>query len=363
MRDDMFKVIVERPRCINSNAYKRDGRRFRNKDDGPTVLGMKKGYGDRKWLNENLAPLKRFLHKQVQRPWDKVYGEICASIDTRSTVKQHVLQHVEDFVAIHARWEGDAKNGRVMVREGRWSGRYVGLEDTRAELFVHPLTGMLLRNRRYTSWTTHSKEKQRAAEAAKLAVRRKISDSVQLHCIDGVWYEVTLDTLPSPREIVSEVQGGVTRRTIYDKRWDVVRKTWVVRESTARVVQEGSNQDYYGCAWLYAAKKRQLSSREIQTYQLDVPQQKAKGPKGPFAFYDGVAFASVLPATRFISDLPGMLALLCRTRCQIIGRRSISTTLRITCRRNGVKGGKNSLTSISGDERSTARSCENALKP
>jgi hypothetical protein len=72
MRDDMFKVIVERPRRIHSNAYKGDGRAFRNREDGPSRLGMNKGYDDRKGLNENLAPLKRFLERQVNRPWDKV---------------------------------------------------------------------------------------------------------------------------------------------------------------------------------------------------------------------------------------------------------------------------------------------------
>lgn len=30
MREDMFKVIVERPRLVNSNGYSRDGRKFRN---------------------------------------------------------------------------------------------------------------------------------------------------------------------------------------------------------------------------------------------------------------------------------------------------------------------------------------------
>ena len=31
------------------------------------------------------APLERYLHQQVGRPWDAVYAEICAGIDRRST--------------------------------------------------------------------------------------------------------------------------------------------------------------------------------------------------------------------------------------------------------------------------------------
>jgi hypothetical protein len=282
MRDDMFKVIVERPRRVNSNAYKGDGRPFRNKEDGPTLLGMKKGYNDRKWLNENLAPLKRFLQKQVNRPWDKVYSEIRASIDARNTVKQHILQHLDNFVAIQTRWEEDDKGGRVMVRESGWSGRYVTLEECREELFVHPLTGILLRNRHYTSWQTRAERKRLALEQEKLAVRRKISDLVQLHCIDNVWYEVTLDVLPPAREVVKEENGAVTKKVVHDRRWDVVRQAWVASEMTLRVAQAGSNQDYYGCATLYAVTKRQLNSREVQTYQLTVPHQKKKAREGLF---------------------------------------------------------------------------------
>lgn len=88
MRNDMFKVIVERPRLVNSNGYSSDGRRYRNNEDAPAFLGMKRGYGRRKWLNENLAPLQRYLAKQVNRPWGKVYSEIRATIDGRSTVQQ-----------------------------------------------------------------------------------------------------------------------------------------------------------------------------------------------------------------------------------------------------------------------------------
>jgi hypothetical protein len=280
MRDDMFKVIVERPRRVNSNAYKGDGRPFRNREDGPAMLGMKKGYNDRKWLNENLAPLRRFLEKQINRPWDKIHGEIRAAIDARSTVKQHILQHLDNFVAIQTRWKADGKGGHVMVRESSWSGRYVTLEESRMELFVHPLTGILLRNRRYTSWDARRKQKRLDVEQEKDAVRRKISDRVQLHRIDDIWYEVTLDVLPPARTVINEVNGVVTKKLVRDERWDVVRKAWVATEAKPRVAEPGGSQDRYGCATLYAAKKRQLTSKEIQTYRLHAASQKQKARKG-----------------------------------------------------------------------------------
>ena len=56
-------------------------------------LGMRAGYGYR-GLNENLAPLRRYLHAQIGRPWNKVFSEICAGIDRRNTVQQHIHQHI-----------------------------------------------------------------------------------------------------------------------------------------------------------------------------------------------------------------------------------------------------------------------------
>jgi hypothetical protein len=66
MREDMYKVIVERPR--RGGGVQGDGRNWRNSRDRGAHLGMQRGYASRKWLNENLAPLKRWLHKQVHRP-------------------------------------------------------------------------------------------------------------------------------------------------------------------------------------------------------------------------------------------------------------------------------------------------------
>ena len=280
MREDMFKVIVERPRCKYSNIYKGDGRKFRNSEDRPAKIGMKDGYGQRKYLNENLAPLKRFVEQQVNRPWDKVYGEIRTVIDARSTVKQHILLHLDNFVAIETRWEGSKKDGRVLVRYTSWSGRYVELAESLSAMYVHPLTGILLRNRLHASFKARGKDQRRAFEQEKSKIRRIISSHVQLHLVNQVWYEVTLDILPAARAILQHIDGIAKKTMVCDKRWDVIRKTWVTLESKARVAVAGSSQDYYGCASLYAREKRQLSSQEIQDYQLNAPQQKQKARMG-----------------------------------------------------------------------------------
>lgn len=96
MRKDMAKVIVERPRV--KGRGNRKGRPPRDIEDSPKKESMKKPYKDRKILNENLNPLKRFLHSQVGKKWDNVFSEISENIKTDSAVQKHVKDHIWDFV-------------------------------------------------------------------------------------------------------------------------------------------------------------------------------------------------------------------------------------------------------------------------
>jgi hypothetical protein len=105
MREDMYKVIVERPRRGGGWAFQKDGRKFRNSEDAPQKVGMKQGYQSRKSLNENLSPLKRFLESSIGKPWNKVYSELSEGIDRRNTVQEHIYSHIEQFVALHTRWD------------------------------------------------------------------------------------------------------------------------------------------------------------------------------------------------------------------------------------------------------------------
>ena len=106
MRADMAKVIVERPRkkgCAwhKPKGYQRRLRRY-GEDGPPAREGIKACWqGRTKYLNEHLGPLRRYLDKQVGRPWDKVFSEICAHIDRGSAVQDHVRDHVEDYVTVH----------------------------------------------------------------------------------------------------------------------------------------------------------------------------------------------------------------------------------------------------------------------
>jgi hypothetical protein len=136
MREDMARVIVERPRIKAFNCRK--GRQ-QELEDWPTHEGMRRAHawrGDRKELNENLAPLRRYLAKQVGRPWNKVYSEIATHLRVDSTVQQHVRDHLKDFVAIKPRRH--IHGWRSSIRGGLWWQPF----------YVDPITGLLCRTDR-----------------------------------------------------------------------------------------------------------------------------------------------------------------------------------------------------------------------
>ena len=103
MRDDMSKVIVERPRHgwrirhrSRCSAWERAVRCRFGEDGVPSRMPM--GFAATKGLNENLAPLRRFLVSRVGQSWDAVYSEIRTRLAPRNTIDMHVWQHLFDYV-------------------------------------------------------------------------------------------------------------------------------------------------------------------------------------------------------------------------------------------------------------------------
>lgn len=140
MRADMFKVVVERPRWGAGHAP--SPKLKRTPDPSIQHIGLKRHAAIAapysKSLNENLAPLVRFLRSRRGRPWDSVFSEICSTLDTGSTIKMHVRSHIEDYVltriSVGRRGEWMHK-GEVLGHEGRWLRRRA--------FFVDPRDGIL----------------------------------------------------------------------------------------------------------------------------------------------------------------------------------------------------------------------------
>jgi hypothetical protein len=253
MRADMYKVIVERPRRGGGAAFKGQARLFRNAEDTPSKIGIKKGHKHRKWLNENLSPLKRFLESQVGQSWDKVYSELSSGIDRRNTAQEHIYTHIDQFVAIKTQWQAlenkRANNGDcVIVKTSGWRGVWLSLRECYFELYVHPRSGLLLKNPFYERWGAREK-RERAEKERSFGLKQYIvSPTLEYRIIDEQWYEIIREQFP---------KCAANTKAL---RWDAIEHKVIA----------GHAPNYF------AKRKRQLSKNCIEAIK------KAQQFAGPF---------------------------------------------------------------------------------
>jgi hypothetical protein len=206
MRPDMAKVIVERPRIGSRRRGTPKGSRRAAQRLGPDNLPRRQGIkrphqGGTKSFNEHLAPLVRYLQKQVGRPWDKVFSDICAHVDRASAVQDHVRDHLDDFVTVHVVFiDGRPCHGGG----GRWPGFGQPLTSGRRwpRFYVCPRTGLLRQVP-----VAENKHQARAgrSQADPGPVRIGLGKLRQLHLVNARWHLVELRSLP--RDIYGRYSG------------------------------------------------------------------------------------------------------------------------------------------------------------
>jgi len=257
MREDMYKVIVERPRRWKAG----DGTaaRLRRDFDGPMRLGTRMGYG-RPRLNENLNPLRRYLHAQIGRPWNKVFSEICAHIDRRNTVQKHIHQHIRDFIATDVA----VREGRLVDLAPRWAVHRSDSGISQA-LYVDPGTGLIRPNKIRRAWRRVLAERRRCAQTEIASRCRVVDERTLLMLLDGVWFRIGLELLPSETCVQRVVDGHLQKHVIAQPRYDVV-----LRRIISRNLHPAPRhcEQVYGSSELFAASKRQISTREIKEHGL-----------------------------------------------------------------------------------------------
>lgn len=248
MRNDMYKVIVERPRRGGGFASER---RVDDLEESPRCEGLRKRHRSRKWFNENLRPLERYLAGQVGRPWSKVYGEICANIDRRNTVQQHIHQHLDDFVAMPV-----VEVDGVLSVTRHWGGLAPLTDPWTPRFYVCPRTGLLRENKAHLQARRDLAHRRREATAAVHPDRRILDPWRQLHRIGGCWFQVELALL---------AEAG----TVQAKPMDVLRRLapadcpqWHDANGVA------SNRTLFGRHDIYAWHKRQLGGVELRAHGL-----------------------------------------------------------------------------------------------
>ena len=150
MRDDMAKVVTERPRRGHGNASKKTtGRRIRHLDpdmeyDEPARLPVARGrqYGyEAKEFSDLINPLRRYLRSCIGRPWNKVHSELSRKLDRRSVAGSHIWDHIISEIETDCHVGAD----RLVYSNRR---RYLKTETPVVGLYVHPGTGLIREQRR-----------------------------------------------------------------------------------------------------------------------------------------------------------------------------------------------------------------------
>lgn len=247
MREDMFKVIVERPRWGSRHskpAKLRLDRMPGRKHATGRRMAMEQGYT--RGLNENLAPLKRYLHKQVGRKWDQVFSEICQHLDTGHTVKMHVREHIDDFIVTKVTVD---RKGRWIGAGRRW-GAYSEPQDWFAELYVDPYDGVIKRTadlcRARGEVSVRDRWKQRRSAKGFVHLIRKRTETDYVVKLGGLWFAITLDKPPrlGNGALYEDIKAGSWRA---HGRWAVTGKHQLGRKALRELgLQNGRDAEETG---------------------------------------------------------------------------------------------------------------------
>ncbi len=233
----MFKKLVERPR---HRAYRQTrGRAQRRRDmlepeSAPIRERMSR---HDKSLNENLAPLRRYLLSQVGRKWNDVYSDIRKNLRPRRATHLHVLQHLEQMVVTHVvmidgqphRPYHDSYRGLTPLSPRRWSD----------VVWVDPTSGLLRR--------VVVPPKPRDEDDPDVV---NVNRTTAYRRLKGVWYRVTLSEIPPPGlyEQTRDVVAGCSLSEMTNAWW------YLGRELRIR----------YGYIDRYASDRVPLNKRQLK---------------------------------------------------------------------------------------------------
>jgi hypothetical protein len=233
----MAKVIVERPRYGSrmrgeGKGYRRALRRMPLDEQPKREAIRRSARGSSKSLNEHLGPLRRYLRKQVGRPWNKVFAEICAHISRDSAVQDHVRDHVFDYVTVNVH-EIDGVPyeitgwGGLLPLHGSWY---------HAHMYVCPRTGIL----KLVKPSGRGKKHYRATPELRVPIDHELTFVRKL----GIWYRVRFE--PFPKSMFAGLNGTPT--TVHDafQNAHITRADAVVHYSrpiVAKAVRRASREE------------------------------------------------------------------------------------------------------------------------
>ncbi len=258
MRQDIYNVIHDTVRGSYPAKVVRTERLVDGESMEPVRQNMRhaRRLGNVGMPNLRLQPLRRFVDRRVGQRWSDVYAELRQGLRRRDATLDDPLRYLSVEV------NTSMVDGEV-VAHSHWGGLHPVEEH--CDYYVHPVTGLLCRTARLQS-RRESRRQDHAREQAQLHARRRVvSQTSQLHRLEGIWYEVTLAPLASEAVLKDyDAQDWVTRirRRAEVCTFDVV---------AGRNFYGGSYYELtclYGQSGVYAKSKRQLSHAELKTHGL-----------------------------------------------------------------------------------------------
>jgi hypothetical protein len=255
MREDFKKVLCEcykegRGGAMTSKHIRSKIKQSQNDEDGQfysKMISNRKivGYSN-KGFGENLAPLKRYIGRQVNRPWNKVYSEIKAVNKGDGAVANHIFQHLFGFIEINTEKIGDVvySKGEYRISELRIGDLYVDPDDGIIKIYKKNLIkGRKKRNIEY------AKMREEKLDDNGLGFMTKKINGITLGRVGGIWYECRMADIPGMRTY-RHYDGTVTSF------WPFV--SCKIRGYVSR---QYNNTEY--CVY-----KRQLNSKELSKFGL-----------------------------------------------------------------------------------------------
>jgi hypothetical protein len=104
MTKNLHRMLTEAGRF----KYPQTTERYRDIEDAPDQEAMRPKGGFRFSFGDNLGAFRKWLRSQVNRPWDKVYSDIC-----KSAKPGLQLKHVKDHVCMEVTLKAVKENGKI----------------------------------------------------------------------------------------------------------------------------------------------------------------------------------------------------------------------------------------------------------
>jgi hypothetical protein len=236
----MKKVVVERPRWGSRQSNRKFSARLRYVPGHDYEEEPKKAYGfeshriDRsrkyfaKEFTDVLGPLIGFLRKNVGRPWDRVYSELCGGLDKRKVTGLHIFQHLEDFVETNCCFV-EGKPCHV----GGWGGGYAV-----RWFYVHPRSGLLCQA---PPKRPGARKARRAAALEEEVTFLRVNEETGYRKHEDIWYRVKLRRIHvrswRPEDVVPvyDIFARKEARLGYGEHWVATEKKQCNRDELKRV--------------------------------------------------------------------------------------------------------------------------------